>query len=70
MNLNDYPAEFWYCSVSMNRKDGDSKEKVVNDLTFEELYNQIIAPWHQQNLWKSCLARGRFVAKNLKCMLC
>jgi hypothetical protein len=48
MNLSDYPAEFWHCSVSINRKDRDLKEKVVNDLTFEELYNQIIAPWHQQ----------------------
>jgi hypothetical protein len=43
-----YPTKFWHCSVSMNIKDRSSKEKVITDLTFEEVYNQVIAPWHQQ----------------------
>lgn len=48
MNLSDYPSEFWHCSVSTEQAGKESEEKIVNDLTFEQLYKQVLKPWHQQ----------------------
>lgn len=42
-----FPDKFWHCHVELV---GDSKKKdrsaVFNDLTFDELKQQIVTPWH------------------------
>ena len=42
-----FPDKYWHCHVELA---GDSKKKdrsaVFNDLTFDELSQQIITPWH------------------------
>lgn len=42
-----FPDQFWHCHVELV---GDTKKKdrlaVFNDLTFEELEEQILKPWH------------------------
>ena len=44
---DDLPEKFWHCHVELT---GDSKKKdrsaVFNDLTFDELNQQIVLPWH------------------------
>lgn len=43
----ELPEKFWHCHVELT---GDSKKKdrtaVFNDLTFDELNQQIVLPWH------------------------
>lgn len=43
----DFPDKYWHCYVEMG---GDSKKKdrsaVLNDLTFDELSQQVVKPWH------------------------
>jgi predicted nucleotide-binding protein len=43
----ELPEKFWHCYVKLT---GDSKNKdrsaVFNDLTFDELNEQIVLPWH------------------------
>lgn len=42
-----FPDKYWHCHVELT---GDGKKKdrsaVFNDLTFDELNQQILAPWH------------------------
>jgi predicted nucleotide-binding protein len=42
-----YPDQFWHCHVELtgngNKKD---KSAIFNDLSFEELEEQIVKPWH------------------------
>jgi len=44
---DELPEKFWHCHVELT---GDSKKKdrsaVFNDLTFDELNQQIVLPWH------------------------
>ncbi|WP_172118245.1 TIR domain-containing protein [Halomonas hibernica] len=43
----EFPDEYWHCHVELI---GDAKKKdrsaVFNDLTFDELNQQILTPWH------------------------
>lgn len=45
--IDIFPDKYWHCHVELA---GDSKKKdrsaVFNDLTFDELSQQIITPWH------------------------
>lgn len=45
--LDDMPEKYWHCHVELV---GDGKKKdrsaVFNDLTFDELNQQIVKPWH------------------------
>lgn len=45
--IDVFPDKYWHCHVELA---GDSKKKdrsaVFNDLTFDELSQQIITPWH------------------------
>lgn len=45
--IDIFPNKYWHCHVELT---GDSKKKdrsaVFNDLTFDELNQQIVTPWH------------------------
>lgn len=45
--IDDMPEKYWHCHVELV---GDGKKKdrsaVFNDLTFDELNQQIVTPWH------------------------
>lgn len=44
--MSDYPTQFWHCYVKL---EGNKKYAVQNDLTFDQLHDQILTPWHQSS---------------------
>lgn len=46
MSLNDYPKQFWHFLIKTK---GQRKEKIINDLSFEQLNETIIKPWSENN---------------------
>lgn len=45
--VGEYPDKYWHCHVELVG-DGQKKDRsaVFNDLTFDELNQQILTPWH------------------------
>ncbi|MBA6413667.1 nucleotide-binding protein [Parahaliea sp. F7430] len=42
----NYPNEFWHCHVELNSSGKKNPSAVFNDLTIQELWDQIVIPWH------------------------
>jgi len=42
----DYPREFWHCHVELKSSTKKNPSAVFNDLTIDELWVQIVNPWH------------------------
>lgn len=45
MELTNYPSKYWHCSIL--KKGSKQRPSVINDLTLEKLYDEIIEPWYQ-----------------------
>jgi predicted nucleotide-binding protein len=46
--LENYPKQYWHCQVEVDTGGKKSTNAVFNDLTIEELWKQVIEPWHTQ----------------------
>jgi predicted nucleotide-binding protein len=44
----DYPKEYWHCHVEVDAGGKKSTTAIFNDLTIEELWQQVVKPWHLQ----------------------
>jgi len=42
--MSDYPDRYWHCYVKLKN---NNKYAVQNDLTFDDLQQYILTPWHQ-----------------------
>ena len=49
MNIpENYPEKYWHCHIEVNTGGKKNTSAVLNDLTIEELWQQVVSPWHAQ----------------------